>query len=207
MINREIIRLKIVQITYAYYQNDGKNIDTAEKELFFSLAKAYDLYNYLLLLMVEINRIAVRGVETAQNRYNRIHEGEIPSRKFIENRFINQLEVNKQLLDFQETQKKNWVDEESLVRSLYKEIEATDYYKEYMASPESSYAEDRELWRKIYKNIICNNEKLDSLQVLGIESGETREEALANLYKNNEWIVMNGFSEQRIRCRIVAEPE
>ena len=128
MINREIIRLKIVQITYAYYQNDGKNIDTAEKELFFSLAKAYDLYNYLLLLMVEINRIAVRGVETAQNRYNRIHEGEIPSRKFIENRFINQLEVNKQLLDFQETQKKNWVDEESLVRSLYKEIEATDYY-------------------------------------------------------------------------------
>ncbi len=163
MINREIIRLKIVQITYAYYQNDGKNIDTAEKELFFSLAKAYDLYNYLLLLMVEINRIAVRGVETAQNRYNRIHEGEIPSRKFIENRFINQLEVNKQLLDFQETQKKNWVDEESLVRSLYKEIEATDYYKEYMASPESSYAEDRELWRKIYKNIICNNEKLDSV--------------------------------------------
>lgn len=163
MINREIIRLKIVQITYAYYQNDGKNIDTAEKELFFSLAKAYDLYNYLLLLMVEINRIAVRGVETAQNRYNRIHEGEIPSRKFIENRFINQLEVNKQLLDFQETQKRNWVDEESLVRSLYKEIEATDYYKEYMASPESSYAEDRELWRKIYKNIICNNEKLDSV--------------------------------------------
>ncbi len=163
MINREIIRLKIVQITYAYYQNDGKNIDTAEKELFFSLAKAYDLYNYLLLLMVEINRIAVRGVETAQNRYNRIHEGEIPSRKFIENRFINQLEVNKQLLDFQETQKKNWVDEESLVRSLYKEIEATDYYKEYMASSESSYAEDRELWRKIYKNIICNNEKLDSV--------------------------------------------
>ena len=54
MINREIIRLKVVQITYAYYQNGGKNIDTAEKELFFSLAKAYDLYNYLLTLMVVI---------------------------------------------------------------------------------------------------------------------------------------------------------
>ena len=37
---------------YAYYQNGGKNLDTAEKELFFSLSKAYDLYNYLLLLMV-----------------------------------------------------------------------------------------------------------------------------------------------------------
>lgn len=163
MINREIIRLKVVQITYAYYQNGGKNIDTAEKELFFSLGKAYDLYNYLLMLMVEINRIAVRAVETAQNRYNRIHVGEPPSTKFIDNRFILQLEVNKQLLEFRENQKKTWGDEEDFVRSLYKQIVETDYYKEYMASAGSSYAEDRELWRKIYKNIICNNEKLDVL--------------------------------------------
>lgn len=163
MINREIIRLKVVQITYAYYQNGGKNIDTAEKELFFSLGKAYDLYNYLLMLMVEINRIAVRAVETAQNRYNRIHVGEPPSTKFIDNRFILQLEVNKQLLEFRENQKKTWGDEEDFVRSLYKQIVETDYYKEYMASAGSSYAEDRELWRKIYKNIICNNEKLDAL--------------------------------------------
>ena len=163
MINREIIRLKVVQITYAYYQNGGKNIDTAEKELFFSLGKAYDLYNYLLMLMVEINRIAVRAVETAQNRYTRIHVGEPPSTKFIDNRFILQLEVNKQLLEFRENQKKTWGDEEDFVRSLYKQIVETDYYKEYMASAESSYAEDRELWRKIYKNIICNNEKLDAL--------------------------------------------
>ncbi|MDY5814171.1 MAG: transcription antitermination factor NusB, partial [Bacteroides sp.] len=50
MINRALIRLKIVQIVYAYYQNEGKSIDVAEKELFFSLSKAYDLYNYLLML-------------------------------------------------------------------------------------------------------------------------------------------------------------
>ena len=33
MINRELIRIKVVQLTYAYYQNGNKNIDTAEKEL------------------------------------------------------------------------------------------------------------------------------------------------------------------------------
>ena len=157
MINREVIRLKVVQITYAYYQNGGKNIDTAEKELFFSLGKAYDLYHYLLMLMVEVNRIAERAVETAQNRYNRIHVGEKPSTKFVDNRFIRQLEVNKQLLEFRESQKKNWANEEDFVRSLYKKVIETDYYQEYMASAESSYAEDRELWRKIYKNLISNN--------------------------------------------------
>lgn len=163
MINRELIRLKIIQISYAYYQNGGKNIDTAEKELFFSLSKSYDLYNYLLLLMVEINRIAVRAVETAQNRYHRIHEGTLPSTKFIDNRFLAQLEVNRQLQEFRENQKKSWADEEEFVRSLYNRIIESDFYKAYMAAGPSDYAEDREFWRKIYKNIICNNEALDEL--------------------------------------------
>lgn len=163
MINRELIRLKVIQITYAYYQNGGKNIDTAEKELFFSLSKAYDLYNYLLLLLVEIQHIAVRAVETAQNRYNRIHEGEMPGTKFIDNRFMAQLEVNRQLLSFRDNQKRSWSEEEEFVRSLYNRIIESDYYKAYMAAGPSDYAEDRELWRKIYKNIICHNEELDNL--------------------------------------------
>ena len=68
MINREIIRIKIVQLTYAYYQNGNKNIDTAEKELFFSLSKAYDLYNYMLALMVAVNKEASRRMEVMVQR-------------------------------------------------------------------------------------------------------------------------------------------
>ena len=52
MINRELIRIKIVQLTYAYYQNGSNNLTNAEKDLMFSLSKAYSLYNYLLLLIV-----------------------------------------------------------------------------------------------------------------------------------------------------------
>ena len=58
MINRELIRNKIVQLTYAYYQNGSQNIDTAEKELFFSLSKAYDLYIIMMSLMVAITKEA-----------------------------------------------------------------------------------------------------------------------------------------------------
>ena len=36
MINRTLIRLKIVQLIYSFYQNGGKDIKTAEKELMFS---------------------------------------------------------------------------------------------------------------------------------------------------------------------------
>ena len=161
MINRVLIRLKIVQIVYAYYQNGGKNLDTAEKELFFSLSKSYDLYNYLLLLMVEITKQAERKQHVAKNKLLPTAEELYPNTKFVDNRFIAQLEVNKQLNDFVVNQKKTWANEEEFVKQLFEKIQETDIYKEYMASDTSSYEEDRELWRKLYKKVIFNNEELD----------------------------------------------
>ena len=163
MINRVLIRLKIVQIVYAYYQNGGKNLDTAEKELFFSLSKAYDLYNYLLLLMVEVTKQANKRLNAAKNKLIPTKEKLFPNTKFVENRFVAQLEVNKQLLEFSVSQKKTWENETDFVRSLCDKILDSDIYKEYMASETSSYEEDRELWRKIYKNLIFNNTDLDQL--------------------------------------------
>jgi N utilization substance protein B len=113
--------------------------------------------------MVEITRLAVRKVETAQNRYDRTHEGEVPNRKFIDNRFAAQLEVNKQLVDFQQNQKKTWAEQPDLIKLLYDRIVETDIYNDYMASSTSSYDEDRELWRKLYKTVICDNEDIDAV--------------------------------------------
>lgn len=163
MINRVLIRLKIVQIVYAYYQNGGKNLDTAEKELFFSLSKSYDLYNYLMLLMVEVTKQANKRLNAAKNKLIPTKEELFPNTKFVENRFIAQLEVNKQLLEFSNNQKKTWENEADFVKSLCDKILESDIYKEYMASETSSYEEDRELWRKIYKNIIFNNPELDQV--------------------------------------------
>ena len=181
MINRVLIRLKIVQIVYAYYQNGGKNLDTAEKELFFSLSKAYDLYNYLLLLMVEVTKQANKRLNAAKNKLVPTKEELFPNTKFVENRFIAQLEVNKQLLEFSNNQKKTWENEADFVKTLCDKILESDIYKEYMASETSSYEEDRELWRKLYKNIIFNNIELD--QVLEDQS----------LYWNHDKEILDTF--------------
>lgn len=162
MINREIIRIKIVQLTYAYYQNGNKNIDSAEKELFFSLSKAYDLYNYLLSLIVEITNESRRHLEVAQSKAKR--EGtEYPSQKFAYNKFAMQLEENRMLNEFMETQKKSWNTEPEFVRKLYLQITESQIYQEYMSSEDNSYEADRELWRRIYRTLIQDNEDLDAI--------------------------------------------
>ena len=134
MINRELIRIKIVQLTYAYYQNGNKLMDSAEKELLFSLSKAYDLYNYLLELIVAVTQEERNRVEVATKKA--VREGEpMPSQKFAYNKFAVQLEENKML----------------------------QAYAEYMADTDDSYEADREIWRKIYRQLIQENEALDQL--------------------------------------------
>lgn len=163
MINRELIRLKVVQIVYSYYQNGNQKPDVAEKELQLSMSKAYDLYNYLLLLLVEINRIAQRSFETKQSRAQRLGETTELNKKFVNNRFMLLLESNKQLKEFSEMTNRTWIDQEEFVRNLWNRIEASEYYQAYMESDRDDYDEDREIWRLIYRNFICNNEGLDSI--------------------------------------------
>lgn len=159
MINRELIRIKAVQLTYAYFQNGNHNIDNAEKELVFSLSKSYHLYNYLLQLIVEVTKMARKHLEVAAARAER--EGQpAPSTKFIDNKFALQLEINKMLQEFYDGQKHIWEDNIEYVKKLYLFIEASDVYKDYMNDSEGSYEADREVWRKIYRQFIQDNDDL-----------------------------------------------
>ena len=161
MINREIIRIKIVQLTYAYYQNGNKNIDSAEKELFFSLSKAYDLYNYLLALIVAVTKESRRRLEVLQAKALREGTPE-PPQKFAFNRFALQLENNKQLCEFMETQKRTWADTPEFVSHLLEQIEQSQIYKDYINDGDD-YETDRELWRRLYRALIQDNDDLDLL--------------------------------------------
>ena len=130
--------------------------------MFFSLSKAYDLYNQLLLLIVAITKESRRRLEVLQAKAQRAHTAE-PSQKFALNRFALQLENNKQLTDTFDTQKRIWEEHPEFIGKLYEQIEQSQIYKEYMESDEDSYSCDRELWRRLYRTLIQKNDDLDML--------------------------------------------
>ena len=112
--------------------------------------------------MVAVTKEARRRLEVLQNRAER--EGtEMPSTKFAYNRFAIQLEENKQLAEFTDSQKKTWNDHPEFVGRLLEQIQDSQVYKDYMADNEDGYAADRELWRKLYRTLIQENEDLDQL--------------------------------------------
>ena len=137
-------------------------MDNAEKELLFSLSKAYDLYIFLLALIVAVTKEARHRVEVITARVNR-EGGELPSEKFAYNKFAMLLEENRQLNDFLEQQKQTWDNDIEFVRKLLDQIEQTQMYKDFMASDDDSYEAHRELWRRLYKVLVMENADLDAL--------------------------------------------
>ena len=168
MINRDLIRRKIVQLTYAYYQNSNHNMDNAEKELMFSLSKSYDLYNYMLQLIVAITGEARKRFDVEVVRAQR--EGlQEPSSRLAFNKFAVQLEENKMLLDWIDVKHSNWDEDIEMVRSLYNTIVSSDLYADYLSgafdaelTDMDEYDRDREWWRRVYKKFIQNNDDIDA---------------------------------------------
>ncbi len=165
MINREIIRLKIVQLVYAYYQNSGKTIDVAEKELRFSLSKAYDLYNFLLQLMAEVRRHALRISEAKQERAKRLKKDNTDwiDRKIAENRVLKQIDENKQLQENLAKSKLSWVGQESFIKKFYAAVIDSETFTNYLKIEAPTYADDKEMVRRIYKTLVVGNEDIDAI--------------------------------------------
>ena len=82
MINRALIRLKVVQLVYAYYQNEGKTTEVA----------LHDLYKSLLLLLVELRRMAERKAKARNTKLKRLTPGS--DSVLAANQFLQQLDAN-----------------------------------------------------------------------------------------------------------------
>ena len=163
MVNRILIRIKVVQIVYSYLVNKDKSIDTSEKELFFSLEKAYELYHRLLLLMIELTDAQSKRIENARFKYTATAADKNPDTRLVNNRFIAQLRENKMLKEYVDRQSVSWVNEPDFIRILLDRLLASDLYKTYLTSEEDSYAVDQDFWKKAFKHIIVENEDLSEI--------------------------------------------
>lgn len=165
MINRALIRLKVVQLVYAYYQNEGKTTEVALKELDFSLQKAHDLYRLLLLLLVELRRRAERVNAVYEAKKKRVGGGEISSndKLLADNLFLKQLSENEELLEFEASQKWMWSNEDTFLKKLYDAWLNDNLFLRYVDTKVHDYESDRELVRKLYKNHVEKSEEFDAL--------------------------------------------
>lgn len=163
MVNRVLIRIKVVQILYSYYLKGSNDLAAAEKELVFSLNKSYELYHLLLLLMVELTREEQLRIDAAKNKFLLSDSDLNPDMRLANNKFIEKLAANKNLQEYIERQKISWSEESDFLRYMLDKIKASDLYAEYLGLEELSFDTDREFWKKVFKTIIIPDENLLNL--------------------------------------------
>ena len=163
MVNRVLIRIKVVQILYSYYLKKSNDLAAAEKELIFSLNKSYELYHLLLLLLITLTREEQLRIDAAKNKIYFSASDSHPNMKLAENLFIAKLATNKQLQEYVERQKISWAEQGDFLRYMLNKIKSSDLYGAYVSSVEQSFETDREFWKKVFKTIIVPDENFLNL--------------------------------------------
>jgi len=152
MISRRLLRAKILQVLYAHFNTDSVGYVKPEKDLVFSIQKGYDLYFYLLLLVVAVRRYAESRIELARNKKLPTHEDLHPNTRFVENEAILQIEANPAFNQYLTERRISWVDHPELIKNLYAKLIESPYYKEYMERSASGYSDDKQLLVDFFSN-------------------------------------------------------
>lgn len=161
MLNRELLRIKVIQTLYARATNDNQSLLTTETNLSTSVDKAYELYMLLLKLMIDTTDLAKEKLESAAQKMQASSEEKNPNRRFVDNRFIALLRDNEDYLGYLTLHPISWDENPEVLKDFYHRIINADYFDDFMFSKTNDFADDKELWRKIFKKEILDNEVLD----------------------------------------------
>ena len=194
MINRTIIRIKVLQIVYAYYQKNSIDLSHAENELMIGLQKSYDLYHYLLLLIIYITHTEQKRLDLRKNKLLATEAERNPNRRLADNRLVELLNRNKQLQKYANDMGIFRNNEEIFfLRSTLNKILQSDIYNEYLES-DDTFESDRNFWIKILKQLILIDNDLD-------EELENR-----SIYWNDDLEVIGAFVIKTIKRLTVETP-
>lgn len=145
MISRRLLRVKILQILFAYYKSENESLNNVEKELLHSINKAYELYHYLLLLPIELADHSESRIELAKQKHLTSHEDLNPNTRFVDNALVKLLRENEALNDYVVRHRIGWGQYPELIRNLYQRISTADYFQAYMDSSSASFNDDKQL--------------------------------------------------------------
>jgi N utilization substance protein B len=160
MISRRIIRTKALHILYAHYSSSGRTIQQSETELNFSIKKTYDLYHLLFDLLIEISKYAEKIMENRKLKNFPTEEELNPNTRFIENRVVNKLKENENLLKYLEQNKLSWINQEEFIRKIYIGLTESEFYQKYMSDTVNDYQHDKKLCDHFFGELLLKDDLL-----------------------------------------------
>jgi transcription antitermination protein NusB len=160
MVGRRYYRIKVLLALYAWFQGGEHRMEVAEKSLLQGIDKFYELYYLLFSFYIEITEFYSRRTEDAKSKFLPTEEELNPNKKFLENRLLSLILVNKDLQKQFNRYRFSWTEEQNMIRNVFLKIRNSKDLKVYLNSENSSFKEDKEIVYKIFKKFIARSAEL-----------------------------------------------
>lgn len=160
MLSRRLLRVKVMQMVYAYHQSGDDSVKNIEKALFHSISKSFELYHLLLLLLVELQKLAANRIEVGRNKKIPSPEELNPNTRFVDNVVIAQLSDNVYLNKYIDSTGLSWAHSPELVKEIFEEVIKSDVYANFMEEKYDTYDVQKRFVVKLVEKVIGQYEPL-----------------------------------------------
>jgi N utilization substance protein B len=154
MLNRRHLRIKVLQVLYAYFQSNGNDFKVVEKELMNSIERIYDIYLYLLLAFEEL-----KEVEEQKNAESKLKSRSTNDR-FVQNKTIALITESSELREAAENNSVNWIGDEhrEMFKKIMQQIRESELFFNYMQADSDSFEDDKNFTVALFKAEIANSQ-------------------------------------------------
>jgi N utilization substance protein B len=215
MISRRLLRIKALMVLYAFNRREDDDLPKAERELIFSIGKTYDLYHYILLLILEIADIASGKIDIALQKKMPSSDDLNPNRRFIENGVVTQLRNNSDLRKYISENKLSWANNSEIPRAMYNGMVLWEPFIEYMTSAEKSFSSDKKFIIRLVTEFFAVSDTLlasfeeqsiywnDDMQYVSAMIEKTLRKFKENINENNSLMPLYKNEEDREYAKIL----
>ena len=164
MMSRRLLRVKTLKLLFSNAGSEDLSMATAEKDLLTSIQKTYDLYHFLMAAIIPIADHAEERINVGLQKYRPTYEEAHPNRKLVQNELIDIIRRSRALRQYNEKHCLSWGGENmNIILDIHARMTESEYYKDYMASDEHSFEEDRKFLKKFFIHEFEDNRLLENM--------------------------------------------
>lgn len=160
MLNRRHLRIKALQNIFAWHMADKKDIKGDLKTLMQSIDSVYEMYIWMLSLMVEVTEFTANDAAERANKFIKTAEDINPNMKLLHNKFSILLQQNPEYVSAIKKYKVDWGFDPEIRKTVYNSLKASKEYADYLADPNESLESSKDIIKYIFRKIILKNQAI-----------------------------------------------
>jgi len=160
MLNRRQLRIKALEVVYAYDKSSEKDLELQIKYFLKSNQNFYKLYITCFSLFREL-LVFSKNLHLKNKKKYLNNEDDVSLDRFCENLILNQIfeseYLNQKINDFEIDY---WSDHSELISSIWKDVIESEISSKYLRNSSNSFEIDQSFLVNIYRKSIAPNKKL-----------------------------------------------